>query len=124
MIVYHDPVWQPATLRVDAAGNTRPGFECVHPLENGCGPCGGNVFRTEDDTGRHSCDVPEDTWVTEWAVRITGNGTSEIVCESGQGHDAFSAYDDWRRDCDGHVELVTCQVFRTSWQPLPTGDSE
>lgn len=57
MWVEHDPVWEPAELRVDAAGNTRPGFICVHQLENGNGPCGGNVFRVEDSIGQHACIV-------------------------------------------------------------------
>lgn len=57
-LVFHDPEWVPALLRIDAAGNTRPGFECAHPLENGNGPCGSTVFATEDSIGRHSCDVP------------------------------------------------------------------
>lgn len=55
--VAHEPVWQPAPLRVDAAGNTRPGFICVHPLENGRGPCNGNVFHLEDAIGKHICIV-------------------------------------------------------------------
>lgn len=55
--VAHEPVWQPAPLQVDTAGNTRPGFICVHPLENGRGPCHGNVFRLEDAIGKHICIV-------------------------------------------------------------------
>ena len=35
--VDHAPVWVPADLRIDAAGNARPGFVCAHELENGNG---------------------------------------------------------------------------------------
>lgn len=55
--VTHAPHWVPADLRVDAAGNTRPGFVCTHQLENGMGACDGNVFRVEDEIGRHGCLV-------------------------------------------------------------------
>lgn len=53
----HDPVWEPAMLPIDAAGNTRPGFICIVPLENGTGSCAGNVLRVEDAVGTHSCFV-------------------------------------------------------------------
>lgn len=56
-LVDHEPIWRPADLRIDAAGNTRPGFICIHELENGSGQCGGNVFRIEDAVGKHSCWV-------------------------------------------------------------------
>lgn len=55
--VWHDPVWKPALLPVDAEGNTKPGYVCVHPLENGNGLCGGNVFELEQAIGRHCCMV-------------------------------------------------------------------
>jgi len=58
--VEHEPNWQPALLPIDAAGNTRPGFVCVHELENGRGRCGGNVFRIEDAIGKHACLVQEE----------------------------------------------------------------
>lgn len=58
-VVHHDPVWEPAELRIDAAGNTRPGFVCVHELENGNGQCQANLFRVEDEIGDHSCVVAE-----------------------------------------------------------------
>lgn len=52
----HEPRWEPAQLEIDAQGNTRPGFICIHELENGNGPCGSNVFRIEDEgTLKHSC---------------------------------------------------------------------
>jgi hypothetical protein len=40
---------------VDAEGNTKPGFICMHELENGSGPCGSNVFAPEDGIDDHSC---------------------------------------------------------------------
>lgn len=55
--VAHTCQWEPADLPIDAEGNTRPGFVCVHELENGNGPCGGNVFRIEDAIGMGSCIV-------------------------------------------------------------------
>lgn len=58
-LVYHTPAWEPAHLQVNATGNTKPGFVCVHPLENGNGPCGGNVFRVEDAIGDHACVVED-----------------------------------------------------------------
>lgn len=56
-VVEHEPNWQPAMLQINAKGDTKPGFECVHQLENGMGQCGGNVFRVEDAVGNHSCFV-------------------------------------------------------------------
>lgn len=53
--VSHEPVWVPAMLRFNAAGDTRPGFECAHMLENGMGQCGGDVFNIEDAVGKHIC---------------------------------------------------------------------
>jgi hypothetical protein len=44
VLVEHSPDWQPSPLPVDADGSGRHGFVCVHPLENGAGLCGGNVF--------------------------------------------------------------------------------
>lgn len=55
--VSHEPVWAPAQLPYNAAGDTRPGFECVHPLENGNGPCGGSVYDLADAIGWHACIV-------------------------------------------------------------------
>lgn len=55
--VEHDPVWEPADLPIDVEGNTRPGFVCVHELENGNGPCEGNVFSLNQAIGRHACIV-------------------------------------------------------------------
>ena len=59
-MITHTPKWEPAELPVDAEGNTRPGFVCVHPLENGNGQCGGNVFDLADAVGDHLCHVPDD----------------------------------------------------------------
>jgi hypothetical protein len=55
VLVKHTPVWAPADLRYNAAGDTRPGFVCVHELENGNGPCGGNVFSLDQAIGTHAC---------------------------------------------------------------------
>ncbi len=60
-MVHHTPRWEPAMLRVDAAGNTKPGFVCVHELENGNGRCGADVFEVADAVGDHICFVPEET---------------------------------------------------------------
>lgn len=57
--VHHAPEWQPTQLRHDAAGNTKPGFECGHELENGNGQCGGNVFDLADACGDHCCIVDD-----------------------------------------------------------------
>jgi hypothetical protein len=56
-LVRHTPEWEPAQLRIDAAGNTAPGFICVHSLENGNGPCGGNVFSLDQAIGDHCCVI-------------------------------------------------------------------
>lgn len=58
-LVDHTPVWAPAQLATDLEGNTAPGWECVHQLENGNGYCGGNVFRIEDAVGDHCTHVYE-----------------------------------------------------------------
>ncbi len=58
-IVRHEPVWVPADLPINAAGDTRPGFVCAHELENGNGYCGGTVFAIEEAIGDHSCVVDE-----------------------------------------------------------------
>lgn len=55
ILISHKPLWVPAMLRINAAGDTKPGFECAHLLENGNGQCGGNVFRIEDAIGDHTC---------------------------------------------------------------------
>lgn len=57
-LVEHDPVWVAAPLRINEAGDTKPGFLCIHELENGNGLCGGNVFNLEDAYGTHCCFVP------------------------------------------------------------------
>lgn len=58
-LVSHQPRWEPALLPINAAGDTRPGFECVHELENGNGRCGGNVFSLDQAVGLHSCTVDD-----------------------------------------------------------------
>lgn len=59
MRVEHEPIWVPADLRINSQGDTRPGFICVHQLENGMGTCGGNVFSLDQAIGNHACWVPE-----------------------------------------------------------------
>jgi hypothetical protein len=56
-LIAHDPDWQPTMLPVDAHGTMRPGFVCVHELENGQGACGGNVFTLDQAVGQHHCLV-------------------------------------------------------------------
>ena len=58
-LVNHTPVWEPADLPIDAVGNTRPGFVCVHELENGNGRCGGNGFDLAEAIGDHCCVVDD-----------------------------------------------------------------
>jgi hypothetical protein len=58
-VVRHEPKWEPTDLPIDAEGSTRPGFICVHELENGNGQCAGSVFRIEDAIGTHSCVVED-----------------------------------------------------------------
>lgn len=60
-IVEHQPVWVPAPIQLDREGNTRPGYVCVHQLENGHGTCMGNVFDLADVVGTHSCVVREES---------------------------------------------------------------
>lgn len=56
--VEHWPTWEPADLPINAAGDTQPGFMCVHPLENGNGLCEGTVFDTTVDAQYpHACIV-------------------------------------------------------------------
>ncbi len=61
--VKHIPQWVSASLPVDAAGNTKPGFVCVHPLENGNGTCGGTVFELGQAIGEHACIVDDPNWL-------------------------------------------------------------
>lgn len=60
-VIWHDPEWESAELPADAVGSTRPGFVCVHELENGSGQCGGNVFQLDQAIGRHCCLTEEGT---------------------------------------------------------------
>ena len=55
--VEHDCVWVPADLPINAAGDTRPGFECTYQLENGTGRCESNVFDINDVVGKSACIV-------------------------------------------------------------------
>jgi hypothetical protein len=58
--VSHTPRWEPGRLRINAAGDTAPGFVCTHELENGNGQCGGDVFSPDQGHGDHGCIVDED----------------------------------------------------------------
>lgn len=60
-LVEHEPVWRPGRLRINAEGDTKPGYICAHELENGNGKCGGNVFKISDSIGKHSCVVEDVT---------------------------------------------------------------
>jgi hypothetical protein len=58
--VAHKPIWLAGPLRIDKAGNTKPGFWCIHPMENGNGLCGGNVFEIDPELDTvHYCGVPD-----------------------------------------------------------------
>jgi hypothetical protein len=61
-LVEHDPEWVAAPLRINREGDTRPGFLCIHELENGNGWCGGNVFEVDDEVGKHSCIIARRGW--------------------------------------------------------------
>lgn len=52
----HAPDWVPFPLRINAEGDTRPGFLCMHQLENGKGMCESNTFDQTDNT-EHACMV-------------------------------------------------------------------
>lgn len=62
MIVRHKSKWVPTQLRYNAEGDTKPGFECVHMLENGNGMCGSNVFTMDQSIGKDSCVVIKKEW--------------------------------------------------------------
>lgn len=55
--VEHDCVWEPTDLPINAAGDTRPGFQCTYELENGQGRCESNVFDLADVCGKAACIV-------------------------------------------------------------------
>lgn len=71
-LISHIPIWQSAELPIDASGNTRPGFVCVHQLENGNGVCYGNVFDLDQAIGDHSCVVEDKMtdWATFWRLLL------------------------------------------------------
>lgn len=54
--VEHEPNWQPTTLQT-GPDTWAPGYHCVHQLENGNGPCGGNVYSLDQAIGTHCCFV-------------------------------------------------------------------
>lgn len=93
-VVTHRPVWAPAQLRINAAGDTRPGFECVHPLENGNGLCLSNVFEIEQAVGDHSCVVDNEGGAMTDEKRVLSCGCALMLfaCKSGKmlpiGHEA------------------------------------
>ena len=53
--VSHKPQWVAAPLRIDREGNTKPGYLCIHDLENGNGLCAGTSF--DQATREHTCVV-------------------------------------------------------------------
>lgn len=55
-VVTHSPLWMAGPLRIGEF-EVAQGFYCVHLLENGEGPCGGNVRNISDAHGTHSCVV-------------------------------------------------------------------
>lgn len=100
-IVSHVPKWASANLPVDAEGNTRPGWVCVHELENGNGRCGGNVFDLADAVGDHSCVV------TECGARPPF-GSRHCIRESGHNDDHSTGVADtsWRFDFSAYRPAV------------------
>lgn len=69
--IEHEPVWEPANLPINAAGNTRPGFVCTHELENGSGRCDGNVFTLDQAVGTHACiveSIETRSDLSEWSI--------------------------------------------------------
>lgn len=61
-LIYHDPDWVAAPIRINAQGDTKPGFLCIHKLENGNGWCGRSTLNTDYEFGRHSCVVKKRGW--------------------------------------------------------------
>lgn len=59
-VVHHTPVWESTELRVNAAGDSKAGYECTYPLENGNGLCAGSVFDVADAVSNHCCVVLEE----------------------------------------------------------------
>lgn len=77
-VVEHEPDWTPAMLPYNAAGDTKPGFECQHMLENGNGRCGGNVFEIEQEIGNHCIVIGWTLRDLRWRIRTwnwTKHGT-------------------------------------------------
>jgi hypothetical protein len=89
---HHEPVWEPADLQVDVDGNTRPGYLCVYPLENGNGPCEGNVFDPSESVEDHSCVVYEP--VSYWFV------PHRLTYEEVEIEQAGTAWTDWEYTFD------------------------
>ena len=54
-LVEHAPEWIPAPYKINAAGDTKPGYLCIHYLENGNGLCGSTWF--EESTDTHACSI-------------------------------------------------------------------
>lgn len=59
-VVSHTPEWITAPLRVDREGHTKPGYLCIHDLENGNGLCSSTTFDLSDT--EHSCVVALRRW--------------------------------------------------------------
>lgn len=60
--VTHQAQWVNAPLQYNAAGDTKPGFMCVHLLENGRGVCGANVYVLKQASGNCACIV----YIARW----------------------------------------------------------
>lgn len=102
LLIRHTPRWQPADLPVDAAGNTRPGFVCAHPLENGNGPCEGDVFDISEAFGDHACIVD----LHALPVVVGNRVAAHAECESTDHDRSVDGCDDTQKvDEDG---LLAC----------------
>lgn len=55
VLVKHIPKWVPFLIRFNYEGDRKPGFICVHELENGNGICNGSVFELSQAIGQHAC---------------------------------------------------------------------
>lgn len=58
--VEHQPEWIPAPYKINRAGDTKPGFLCIHELENGKGLCASTWM--EESTTPHVCLVAFRGW--------------------------------------------------------------
>jgi hypothetical protein len=125
MMIKHAPKWEPADLPIDAEGNTKPGFACVHELENGNGPCSSDVFRIEDAFGDHSC------WVEDSPVApVERDPARDLVARAFHDVDRIegSRWEDWLNEADAALAALsaagrllpaggTTRYERAYWNP-------